>query len=516
MKSEEKNVSDKPSFICDQNICSNEKENTVPNYPTSAAVLGEHESTMLRYGEFSPNNPKMRVSTQPYLGLGEYEQRRGILLQQRKADYQQYAQKMKHTREPDNAFIKNNFKNSRPVSTSRDKAVQTDIQDVNSRLVQYDLSPRRIAEKEKLPRGHGVKIDKVQIETQNSIIIPDRNRYVDRTGSNRDNSPRAKLMADLQSSYFPTLMGYSPVNTEDEDKLEKVRRQEIYLSELRQQIEEKQRLVAKHKEQERREQEIDSRRLDTQIREMSLDEKQLLSGHSLSLDLPVNSKEFENKAEKPYAKSSRWSEKRYKPRMLESTLTHHSDVSENKFSSKHSLVNSPTPSRRDKKQPPYSFNIATNSVFANSMLPVNDSVERQTQSHAKLVNDIGNSTTKLDSTQKRVHRQINTNKLDESLPIAVLKEPSPVAKELKNAVAVQSKSSDAMRKLEDKWQVPIVQKNIKNKERLTEGVNNQGILTQLGAIRLQLQQEQLRLDETLRKRGTSHTVVHADVHHNLT
>lgn len=148
--------------------------------------------------------------------------------------------------------------------------------------------------------------------------------------------------------------------------------------------------------------------------------------------------------------------------MLESSLTHHSDPSENKFSSKHSLVNSPTPSRRDKKKPPYSFNIASNSVFANS-LPVKDSVEKQIHSNSKLVNrnDISQSTTKIDSTQKRVHQQINTNKLDESLPIPVVKEPSPVAKELKNAVAVQSKTSDAMRKLEDKWQVIITFSSVK-------------------------------------------------------
>lgn len=50
--------------------------------------------------------------------------------------------------------------------------------------------------------------------------------------------------------------------------------------------------MAKHKEQERREQEIETRRLDTQIREMNLDEKQLMVGHSYSLDLPVRIMEY--------------------------------------------------------------------------------------------------------------------------------------------------------------------------------------------------------------------------------
>lgn len=49
---------------------------------------------MLKCGEFSPNNPKMRVTTQPYLGLGEYEGRRQFLLDERKTEYQQYAEKV--------------------------------------------------------------------------------------------------------------------------------------------------------------------------------------------------------------------------------------------------------------------------------------------------------------------------------------------------------------------------------------------------------------------------------------
>lgn len=45
---------------------------------------------MLRYGEYSPNNPQYRVAAAPYVGLGEYEQRKRLLLQQRRAEYKQY------------------------------------------------------------------------------------------------------------------------------------------------------------------------------------------------------------------------------------------------------------------------------------------------------------------------------------------------------------------------------------------------------------------------------------------
>lgn len=49
---------------------------------------------MLRYGEYSPNNPQFRVAAAPYIGLGEYEQRKQLYLQQRKADYRQHVSKV--------------------------------------------------------------------------------------------------------------------------------------------------------------------------------------------------------------------------------------------------------------------------------------------------------------------------------------------------------------------------------------------------------------------------------------
>lgn len=45
---------------------------------------------MLRYGEFSPNNPQLRVAAAPYLGLGEYEQRRQLISKQRQADFKEH------------------------------------------------------------------------------------------------------------------------------------------------------------------------------------------------------------------------------------------------------------------------------------------------------------------------------------------------------------------------------------------------------------------------------------------
>lgn len=53
--------------------------------------------------------------------------------------------------------------------------------------------------------------------------------------------------------------------------------------------------------------------------------------------------------------------------------------------------------------------------------------------------------------------------------------------------------SDAMKQIDNKWKVPVVQKNILKSIPNEEG-KNVSILTQLGSIRRQLQLEQLRLD----------------------
>lgn len=128
---------------------------------------------------------------------------------------------------------------------------------------------------------------------------------------------------------------------------------------------------------------------------------------------------------------------------LNSRATHCSGTSK--------YASSPPLLKRDKQ--PYSFNISPNSVFANSV-PV-------TKRNSKLVLNIHNR-----DIQSRLN-YANTNKLEESLPIPVFKTQSPVAKELINALPVHSHShsrtSDAMRKLEDKWQVTVILFALKRK-----------------------------------------------------
>lgn len=83
-------------------------------------------------------------------------------------------------------------------------------------------------------------------------------------------------------------------------------------------------------------------------------------------------------------------------------------------------------------------------------LNIKDSLSRVQRRH---------SATQQDLTSMRLSpkpfRRNSSGRYDDTLPIPVLKAHSPVAKELKNSVAVSSSrpTSDAMRRLEDKWQV---------------------------------------------------------------
>ncbi|XP_033610875.1 uncharacterized protein LOC111873146 isoform X2 [Cryptotermes secundus] len=85
------------------------------------------------------------------------------------------------------------------------------------------------------------------------------------------------------------------------------------------------------------------------------------------------------------------------------------------------------------------------------------------------------------------------NKLDDSLPVPILRVASPVIPAVRTG---QTPSySDAIHKLESKWQVPAVERNVVH---ANSDPNN--ILTQLGAARHQLQLEQMRMERYLQQR----------------
>lgn len=95
---------------------------------------------------------------------------------------------------------------------------------------------------------------------------------------------------------------------------------------------------------------------------------------------------------------------------------------------------------------------------------------------------------------EKVQTPRNPQQNVDTLPIPVLRH-SPKNYDGENE---DSKMSEAMKKVDDKWKVPAVQKNILKALPNDEG-KSVNILTQLGSIRRQLQLEQLKLDRMINK-----------------
>lgn len=268
-------------------------------------------------------------------------------------------------------------------------------------------------------------------------------------------------------------------------------KRELYQAELRNQIEEKRHLAALREEQDRREQELENRRL----------EQQLLRMH----DEQIRDEQRRNRRDEQY--------RRYN----EDYLTHKGNyrlpmdsetcLRNTKVASKQSHY-SPPVSRRN----PYSYNIPSSSVFAeptsrynpnrydlltrkdvlnrmdsintprdtnsrlNSFsrydslsridslnrqealsrlesLSIKDNLNRVQRRHSATQQDLS----MLRKSPKSQRRSSSTSRYElDTLPIPILKVHSPVAKELKNSIAVSSsKHSDALNRLEDKWQVNV-------------------------------------------------------------
>nr|CAD7258849.1 unnamed protein product [Timema shepardi] len=99
--------------------------------------------------------------------------------------------------------------------------------------------------------------------------------------------------------------------------------------------------------------------------------------------------------------------------------------------------------------------------------------------------------------------------LDDTLPIPVFRSRSPVVPAVRTMAAIEQTSqagqSEAMKKLESRWQVPAVEKNnLRTTNRFMDTHHN-NVLTQLGAFRRQLQVEQMRMEEMLQHHSGSNT-----------
>ncbi|KAB0804723.1 hypothetical protein PPYR_01693 [Photinus pyralis] len=499
-------------------------------------------NAMLRYGEFSPNNPQLRVAAAPYLGLGEYEQRRALISKQRQADYNAH---ISQKNDLIKSKVDNFFVETLPSKhKSYNKAVQTDIQNIHHKLVQYELRSHNPPEKELSPQP---------VFTANNTMHSNRSPILSRSehrfSSSQNVRPetskpksilssrRTESVRDYHYSYVPSILdGFSYEDRADLLEKERLKR-EAYQLELRQQIEEKRRLAALRDEQDRREQELENRRFEQQL--LKMQEEQ------------YREDQYRTQKNQMFRRTSE-DLKMYRDDQLDRSFRKHADsessvtsLRNTKVASRQLSHYSPPVSRRV----PYSFNVPSTSTFANhpnrsesvnrdeprsrsnsfnryesalnrheslsridslqrqeslnrlDSLSIKDSICRVPRRHSATQQDF--SLMRRSPKSQRSDRS-SCSRLDDPLPIPILKAHSPVAKDLKNSIAIDSskRSTDTVRKLEDRWQVPVVQRNIITHSDPRDG-QGRSILTQLGAIRLQLQKEQLRMDETLRKRGIS-------------
>ncbi|KRT84156.1 hypothetical protein AMK59_659 [Oryctes borbonicus] len=219
------------NFSCNEGSLETKKQSFIDKLVNSENPLtfrsDGSECTMLRYGEYSPNNPYLRVSTAPYLGLGEYDQRRQLLLKQRKEDYKEHInQKNERIKSTVTKILE-----SKPVSTAYSKSVQTEIQNINNKLVQYDNQDHNCLSADSSPESANSnkenynthsnntsnvqRIDQRLTSVQNSLLDMDKPRSI--LSNRRTDTAKDHFLSDYNQGYMPSCLdGFSYHDKYDE------------------------------------------------------------------------------------------------------------------------------------------------------------------------------------------------------------------------------------------------------------------------------------------------------------
>lgn len=360
------------------------------------------------------------------------------------------------------------------------------------------------------------------------------------------------------TSLAPTFMDCFSYSDPVEDLKRERRKREMYNRELQIQIEEKRRMQAMRDEQDRKEQELENRRLQQQLLRM---QEEAMADSPRSESMRRNSEDASR-----YRQNERHSRSNYRTQansensFLGASRNHHASLASNysppasrrnhlyssslnnaagsSFSTsmdmnKHSpnRYDLPYLYRRDTLNRMDSLNINDNSYNNYGSSPRSKPFARfDSLSKIDTLNHYENGRGRgewdgdvdINSTQRRhsatqqdlssfrrspkLYRRSNSSRFaEDNLPIPVLKAHSPVARELKHSVPFNSarSMSEACRKMEDRWQIPAVQKTIINHTDSLRDGQNRSILTQIGAIRMKLQQEQMKMEEKLHKRVIS-------------
>ncbi|XP_060536317.1 uncharacterized protein LOC132708176 isoform X2 [Cylas formicarius] len=486
--------------------------------------------SMRRHSEYEPlasGGTSLRAA--PHVGVGEYELRRALFAERNRRDCLKHLAKVQYD-------LRTHFS---PENETSSHSMTDELVDAAFR------------------NQHLYHVDQRLTSAQNELLLIKNNQQIamDKPKSilsnRRTGSPRARYVQDLYpTSYTPTFMdGFSYSDPTEEVERERFKR-ERYQRDLQLQIEEKQRLQAMREEQDRRERELENKRLEQQLLRMheeQLEEEQkrarrseLMRRHSDNMMRHKNELHMQQRSWRRHADSESGGldtlglgasaltpSSHYSPPILHrapsSNIPATSVFSESssrykpscfQSSSYSSIFRKDTLNRMDSLSSYDTIPLRSNKKFErfdslSRIDSLNQRLETMSVCGGLTENQRRHSATQQDlnflQRSPRLRRKNSSLRFEDCLPMPILKAKSPVAKELRNAIPFSSQKvvgSDAMCRMEDRWQVPAIQRNIIHSHPNSPGHQNRSnILTQLGAIRAQLQREQLRMDETLRKRG---------------
>lgn len=338
---------------------------------------------------------------------------------------------------------------------------------------------------------------------------------------------------DIRPAYVPTLFDEEVIRQRNmKAEQDAVEKRLSYQKELRDQILEQQRFREERKAREKLYEEAERRRLEEQLKVIKLAQDTEVQKHqNITATMAANSRKYEVKrkhleemidTEKKNITRSRSQPLNMKPLAVQGKL--HTANSE-KFIQPSNLplyyAYSPTILSGEKLSTLMQMNkndqISSNLTKSTTFLP--RSVEGidfgTTTLKEKLINSAPNSKELCDSLINRpdVYRDDLFNRNPEYEPTFLNKEITDLMVLTSNNVKLQDNApnlghsprklrenrvqSDEMKKVEGKWRVPAVQKNIVKKIPDAGGEKTTNILTQLGSIRRQLQLEQMKLDKLL-------------------
>ncbi|CAF4770100.1 unnamed protein product [Pieris macdunnoughi] len=514
---------------------------------------------MLKAGEYSPNNPLIRGERSTgdvLLGLGEYERRRNTLRKIRQRQYKEYldeqakikqeerekAEREKKEREEKERLAEERERERERLELERDRysperrrasftcsnvsgannaynskvdtavqvdrhtplsvAVQTDDNDLFPTRTGISLPSKHLltqAERELSPRTVDVKPATWHWSSNHE----DRGR---RRRSYGDFDARTSSKTDKQT-YRPSILDADVISLRNlQAEKEAAARRQFYQQELRNQIEEQQRIREERRNREKMLEQAEMRRLEQQLRSLKMAQESEIDRHR-----DINSKMQRNSAEYEMQRTSLQKEiDEERSQMKRNTDTNSYfekpytvNVPDTAiFSPNYDLENylrknlNPTKeslhlgNKRHEKWKK-SENWYEETPYRQEVYNYKDHNENRQKADEKIKSYRGTESEKYRVDTNRYRQDSYKSEFD-TLPIPVLRH-SPKHKVEKEEKCEKNELSEEMQLVDDKWKVPAVQKNIL-KNLKSEG-RNINILTQLGSIRRQLQLEQMKLDK---------------------